>query len=49
MSGPAAVQLDVRGASNIADLQVAAVREVVDNSATSMLEARAVSAWFREH
>ncbi len=35
--------------SNIADLQVAPAREVVGNSATSMLEARAVSAWFREH
>ncbi len=35
--------------SNIADLQVAPAPEMVGTGATSMLEARAVSAWFREH
>ncbi len=35
--------------SHIADLEVAPAREMVGPSATSMLEARAVSAWFREH
>ena len=35
--------------SHIADLQVAPAWEMVGTSATSMLEARAVSAWFREH
>ncbi len=35
--------------SNIADLQVAPAPEMVATGATSMLDARAVSAWFREH
>ncbi|MGO8877875.1 MAG: phosphate ABC transporter ATP-binding protein [Acidimicrobiales bacterium] len=35
--------------SQIADLQVAAAREVFGTSGTSTLEARAVSAWFRDH
>jgi phosphate transport system ATP-binding protein len=35
--------------SSIADLQVAPARERVGSSGTSLLEARDVSAWFREH